>query len=117
MDKIFQLGFTDDKDNLLFKETFKDGEKLKNIHIDVYPNNPIESYSPFTLFVRATEKDVSVSNDGNRLILKTNDRFGTHIMNVLLSDITKCFAQVANEHCFTFVVNIQNIWYNMAILN
>ena len=115
--KIFQLGFIDDESKLLFKETFKDGEKLKNIHIEVYPNNPIESNSPFKLFVRTNEKNVAVSNDGNRLILKMNDRFGTYITNILLSDITKCFAQVANNRCSTFVLSVQNVWYRMDILN
>lgn len=115
--KIFQLGFIDDVDNLLFKEIFKDGEKLKNIHIEVYPNNPIESHSPFRLLLRAIEKNATVSNDGNRFILKMNDRFETYIANILLSDITKCYVRTADKQSPTFVINVQNIWYKIDILN
>lgn len=118
MDKyIFEFGFINDTNNLQLKETFKDGKKLKEMHIEIYPNNPIESHTPFKLFVRTIEKNVKVSNNGDRLILKMNDRFETHIVNVLLSDITECFTETVNEHCSTFIMNIQNIWYKITVLD
>lgn len=114
---IFKLGFIDDENNLLFKEIFKNGEKIKDIHIEVYPENPIESHSPFRLLVRTIEKNVLVSNDGERFILKMNDKLGTYITNILLSDITKCFVQVVDEHCSNLVINVQNIWYRIIVMN
>ena len=109
--------FKYDKENLRLNETFKDGRKLKEIHIEIYPNNPIESHSPFKLFIRTTEKNVIVSNDGNRLIFKKNNRLGTHIVNVPLSDITKCLEDASDERYISFVLSIQNIWYRITALN
>ena len=109
--------FKFDQDNLRLKETFKDGKKLKEIHIEIYPNNPIESHTPFKLFIRATEKNVVVSNDGNRLIFKKSNRLGTHIVNVPLSDIVQCMVNTSDERYVTFVLNIQNIWYKVTIPN
>ena len=114
--RIFKFGFTNDEKNLRLKETFKDSKRLKEVHIELYPNNPMESQTPFKLFIRAIEKNVMVSNDGNRLILKKSDRFGTHITNVLLSDITECFVKTTDEHYSSFVINVQNVWYKIEIL-
>jgi hypothetical protein len=114
-----RLGFTSDKDNMRLKEVFKDAKVLKEMHMEIYPNNPIESHNPFQLFVRTIEKNVKVSNDGVRLILKKNDRFETHIANILLSDITQCLTEgVSDKHYSAFIVNIRNnIWYRLTILN
>ena len=116
-ERIFKLGFTSDDKNLQLEETFKDGEKLKEIHIELYPNNPIESQTPFKLFIRTMGKNVKVSNDGNRLILKSSDRFETHIMNILLSDITECLVEEVEGRYRTFVVKVQEIWYKITVLN
>lgn len=118
-ERIFKFGFTNDENNLRLEETFKDGEKLKEMHIEIYPNNPIESHTPFKLLIRTMEKNVVVSNDSNRLILKKSDRFKTHITNILLSDITECLvrARAEDERYSTFVINVQNIWYKIEVLN
>jgi predicted P-loop ATPase/GTPase len=115
-ERIFKFGFVTDEKNLRLEETFKDGVRLKEMHIELYPNNPMESHNPFKLFIRAIEKNVVVSNDGNRLMLKKSDRFETHITNILLSDITECLVKTDNEHYSTFVVKVQDIWYKIEIL-
>ena len=113
----FKLGFIDDRNNLQFNETFKSGNKLKDIHIEIYPNNPIESHSPFTLFIRTIEKNVLVLNDGNRLILESNNKFKTYTLNILLSDITKCFVEANTRGYSSFVINVKNIWYRITVVN
>ena len=118
MDKyIFEFGFINDEDNLRLKETFKDNKKLKEMHIEIYPNNPMESRNTFSLFIRTVEKNVKVLNDGNRLVLKMNDRFETCVANILWSDITKCLAEISNGSYSSFIVNVQNIWYRISVLN
>lgn len=116
-ERIFKFGFVNDEKNLRLEETFKDSVRLKEMHIELYPNNPMESHNPFKLFIRVVEKNVIVSNDGNRLIFKKSDKFGTYITNILLSDVTECLVRTNEEHCSTFVIKVQNIWYKIEVLN
>ena len=97
------------------KKTFKNDKKIKEIHIDTYPNNPLEASIPFKLLLRTIEENVTVLNDGNRLALQMNDRFGTYIMNILLSDINECLVETVDEHYFEFILNIQNIYYRITV--
>lgn len=112
---IFEFGFVKDNNNLI-KEVFRNNAKFKEVHIDVYPHNPMQSSIPFVLLLRTIEENVTIYNDGRRLILKMNDRFGTYIMNVLFSDITECFYSIADE-CYDFILNVQNIYYKLTVLN
>ena len=113
---LMKFGFIKDENNFQLKEVFKNNSRLKTIHIDVYPENPLVSSSaPFMLLSRTIEKNAAVSNEGNRLILMRNDDFDTHFMNVLFSEIKECYrgAYVSSE----FILNIQNIWYRITVLN
>lgn len=113
---LMKFGLAKDNNNSKLKEIFKDNSKLKEIHIDIYPDNPLKSSTSFMLLLRASEKNIIISNDGNRLILKNNDRYETHIMNVLFSKITECFFKVSDS-CFEFILNVQNIFYRITVLN
>ena len=111
-----KFGFVNDENRLCLKEFFKDNLKFKEIHIDMYPSNPLESQNAFMLLLRTSEKNAITSNDGNRLILKKSDKFETHFMNVLFSKMTECFCKVSDSYS-EFILNIQNVYYKITILN
>jgi hypothetical protein len=113
---LMKFGFINDENCLRLKEFLKNNLKLKEIHIDIYPDNPLKSSTSFMLLLRTSEKNIIISNDGNRLILKKNDRYETHIMNVLFSKITECFFKVSDS-CSEFILNVQNIFYRISVLN
>lgn len=114
---LMKFGFIADKNNLLLKEAFENGLKLSEIHIDVYPENPLVSSSaPFMLLLRTIETNAMTSNDGDRLILTRNDGFGTYFINVLFSEVKECYYKDTGD-IFEFILNIQNIWYRIIVLN
>ena len=114
---LIKFGLAQDTDNLLLKKVFKDNIKLKEVHMDIYSEHPlIISSSPFMLLSRVIEKNVIVSNDNNRLILKRNDIYGTYINNVLFEKITECYYKKI-RNCFEFILNIQNIYIRFSVLN
>lgn len=115
---LIKFGFTEDKDNSNLKKVFRNNIRLKEIHIDTYPENPLVSSSkPFMLLLRAIEKKMMVSNDGDRLILKKNvDKFEVHFMSIPFSEITECYCKELNG-CSEFVLNIQNTYYRITIFN
>ena len=114
---LTKFGLTKDVGNTKLKEVLKCGTKLKEIHIDIYPENPlISSATPFALLLRTIEKNAIVGNDEDRLILKGNDAYQTYFVNVLYSKITECFYKTS-EYCSEFILNVQNIYYRITILN
>jgi hypothetical protein len=116
---LIKLGFNkDENNNSKFREIFKDNIKLKEIHIDVYPTNPlISSSTPFILLLRTIEKKMLVKNSGNRLVLKKNiDGFDTHFMNIVLSEIKECYYKSC-DGLSEFILNIQNIYYRITVYN
>lgn len=114
---LLQCGLTKDESNSKLKEVLKDNARLNEIHIDAYPENPlIASSAPFVLLLRTIEKNAVVSIDGDRLILKRNDRFETHLMNVLLTNVVECFYKTS-DYCSEFILNIQNIYYRFIVFN
>lgn len=116
---LTRLGFTKDESNISkLNEVFKDNAKLKEIHIDVYPENPlISSSTPFMLLLRAVEKKMLVKNSGTRLVLKKRiDNFDTYFMNISLSEINECYYKSIDGY-FEFILNIQNIYYRITVFN
>ena len=111
-----RVGFITDKNNSQLKNIFEDSKKIKKIHIDIYSENPLEFSTSFMLLLRMSEKNVTVLNDGHRLILKRNDKFETYLVNILLSKITECFCKIT-ENYSEFIINIQNIYYRITVLN
>lgn len=119
IDETFnKLGFTKDDSNIKLNEIFRDNIKLKEIHIDCYPANPLVSSStPFMLLLRTIEKKILVKNSGTRLVLKKRiDSFDTHLMNIILSEINECYYKSIDGY-FEFVLNIQNIYYRITVFN
>lgn len=103
---------------LQLKDFFKNDLKLKEIHIDIYTNNPlIASSTPFMLLLRTSENNAVVLNDGDRLVLMKNDRYGTYFMNILFSEIEECQCIFCHYNHCEFILKIQNIWYRITVLN
>lgn len=113
---LIKFGFIKDEENLRFKEVFKDGVKLKEVHIDIYSESPLVTSTSFMLLLRTIEKNIMVSNNETRIILNRNDTYKTQFMNVLLSKMTDCFYKIT-ECGSEFIINIQNIHYRIAVLN
>lgn len=111
---LMDFGFIKDENNFKLKELLKNNIKLKEVCVDMYPDNPLDgSSSPFMLLLRTSEKNVTVESDGNRIIFKKDDKFNTHFSNVLFSKITECFFKIS-EACSEFIVNIQNVYYRVT---
>ena len=114
---LMKFGLTKDENNLTLKEVFKDNIKLKKIHIDIYSENPIISSSEsFMLLLRVIEANAMVSNDNSRIILKRDDKYKTHLMNILHSKITECYYKIS-DYYFEFILNVQNTYYKITVLN
>ena len=96
-------------------EVLKNDSNLKEVHIDIYSDNPIIS-SPFMLLIRSIETNVTVSYDDDRLILTKSDLYKTHYMNLLLGKVKECYYQSIDNYS-EFVLNIQNIWYRITVFN
>lgn len=114
---LVKFGLVKDEKNLRLKEVFKDNIRLKEIHIDIYPDNPlIKSSIPFMLLLRTIERSMLVFNDGDRLIFKRSDDNNTCLMNVLFSEITECYCNISEGYT-EFILKIQNIYYKITIFN
>ena len=113
---IENFGFIKENDSTRLKEMIKNKDKLKEVHIDVYQENPLQYSNSFMLLLRASENNASILVDNDRLIFKRNDKQGTHFMNVLISKITECFSKICEDYS-EFILNIQNIYYRVTILN
>lgn len=118
IEKMAKLGFVKDEKNMKLNEIFKDNAKLKEIHIDIYPTNPLVSSSgSYMLLLRTIEKKILVKNSGRRLVLKKRiDKFDTYFMNITLSEINECCYK-SIEGYSEFILNIQNIWYRITVFN
>lgn len=117
IDKDFmKFGFIEQNYDGQLKEMLKNSIKLKEIHIDAYPENPLAPSTAFMLLLRMSEKNAIISADDDRLILSKNDICNTYIMNIPLSKITKCFAKISDGYS-EYILNVQNIYYKMTVLN
>lgn len=114
---LMKFGLVKDENNSQLKEIFKNNSKLKEVHIDTYPNNPlVTSSEPFMLLLRTIENDAVALIDEDRLILKRNDKYETYFMNVLFSKIKECYYKTSND-LYEFILNVQNIYYRIIVLN
>lgn len=113
---MIKYGFVKDENCIQFNKVFKNNNKLKEIHIDIYQDNPFASTSAFMLLLRAIEYNVEVMTDGNRIILRKCDKCKTYLINILCPNILECFSKTS-ENCIEFILNIQNIYYKITILN
>ena len=115
-DTLMKFGFVREENDLRLKAMTENKSKLKEVHIDIYSENPLIASAPFMLLLRTVEKNATISIDEDRLVLRKNDGYETHLMNVLTSKITECFSKICKDYS-EFILNIQNIYYRITILN
>lgn len=115
---LMKFGLIKDEGNAKLKEIFRNNARLKEVHIDIYPESPLVSSSkPFMLLSRTIEKNIIVLIDENRIILKDDSKWGTYFMNILSSEITDCCYQELYNEYFEFIFKVQNIYYRAIIFN
>ena len=113
---LMELGFIKEEDGLRLREMIKNKPVLKEVHIDIYPANPICPSDQFMLLLRTSENNAIISIHDDRLVFKKNDKYETHFVNVLISKITECFSKISDNYS-EFILNIQNIYYKITVLN
>lgn len=114
---LMKFGLIKDENSSQLKRIFKNNSKLKEVHIDTYPDNPIATSSePFMLLLRTIENNVTALIDEDRLVLKRNDEYGTYFMNILFSKIIECYYKTSNGF-YEFIFNIQNVFYRVTVFN
>lgn len=113
---LMKFGFIMDENNSQLKKIFQNNLKLKEVHIDVYPDNPMVSSANFALLLRTNDDNVDILNDGDRLVLKSRDKYKTHIMNISISSITECYIKSVETYR-ELILKVQNIYYKITILN
>jgi hypothetical protein len=115
-DTLTKYGFVNEKDYSKLIEIIRNANRLVEVHIDTYPENPLLSSDSYMLLLRTVEKKARILVEDDRLIFKRNDIYGTHFVNVLISKIKECFCKMTGD-CDEYILNIQNIWYKITILN
>lgn len=113
---LIKFGFIQDENGLQLKNVFQNNIKLKEVYVDVYLDNPVIYSDDFMLLLRTREDSVIALNDGNRLILRKSDKYKTHIMNILFSGVYECYIKDCNTYK-EIILNVQNIYYKITILN
>lgn len=113
---LMKFGFIEQEYDSQLKELLEGSIKLKEVHIDAYSENPVVSSSPFMLLLRTYEKNATVLIEKDRVIFKKNDGQNTYFMNILLDRITECFSRVSDSYS-EYILNVQNIYYRITIIN
>lgn len=113
---LMKYGFVKQEYDSQLKDFLRRGIKLKEVHIEAYPENPFTAPSSFMLLLRTSEKNATVLIDKDRLVFKRNDSQNTYFMNILLDKIIECFSKVADGYS-EYILNVQNIYYRITILN
>lgn len=113
---LTKYGFVNEKDYSKLIEIIRNADRLVEVHIDTYPDNPLLSSDSYMLLLRTVEKKARILVEDDRLIFKRDDMYGTHFVNVLISKIKECFSKMTGD-CDEYILNIQNIWYRITVFN
>lgn len=113
---LMKFGFVKEEDNSRLIEMIKNKTKLKEVHIDTYPDNPFTSSEPHMLLLRTVEKEAWILVEDDRLIFKRSDAYETLFVNVLISKIKECFSKITDDYS-EYILNVQNIYYRITIVN
>ena len=113
---LTKFGFVRQEYDFQLQELLRSYVKLKEVHIDIYPENPLTSSNTYMLLLRTTEKNASIVVEDNRVIFKRNDTQETLFVNVLIPKIKECFSKIS-ENYSEFILNVQTIYYKITILN
>ena len=103
-------GYVKDCNKELFGKIFNENVKIKEIHIDIYIENP------YMLFSRISGKNVFTLKNSNRFIVCKSDRHKTVVVNILLDEISNCMVKQYVDNQYEILFNIQNICYKIFII-
>ena len=106
---LTECGFVNEKDYSKLIEIINNANRLVEVHIDTYPDNPLFSSDSHMLLLRTVEKRARILVENDRLIFKRDDIYGTHFVNVLISKIKECFSKMTGD-CDEYILNIQNTY-------
>ena len=115
-DILTKYGFVNEEDYSKLIEIIRNTNRLREVHIDAYPENPLFSSDSHMLLLRTVEKNARILVEDDRLILKRDDIYGTYFVNVLISKIKECFSKMTGD-CDEYILNIQNIYYKITVFN
>ena len=115
-DTLTKYGFVNEKDYSKLIEIIRNANRLVEVHIDTYPENPLLSSDSHMLLLRTVEKKARILVEDDRLIFKKNDIYGTYFVNVLISKIKECFSKTTGD-CDEYILNVQNIYYKITVFN
>lgn len=101
--------FVKDNDKELFNQIFNN-KKIKEIHIDTYMD------SPYVLFARIIEKNLLISNENNRMIIRKNDRYKTVIVNIFFDEIEDCRIKQYTDNQYEILFGVRNIYYKILVI-
>ena len=113
---LTKYGFVNEKDYSKLIEIIRNADRLVEVHIDTYPENPFITSNSNMLLLRTVEKKTRILVEDDRLIFKRDDIYGTHFVNVLISKIKECFSKMTGD-CDEYILNIQNIYYRITVFN
>lgn len=113
---LTKYGFVNEKDYFKLIEIISNANRLVEVHIDTYPDNPLLSSDSHMLLLRTVEKRARILVENDRLIFKRDDIYGTHFVNVLISKIKECFSKMTGD-CDEYILNIQNVYYKITVFN
>lgn len=102
-------GFVNDNNKELLSKIFNN-EKVKEVHIDTYIDEP------YILFSRVIEKNVSMNKKDNRITIRKNDRNKTMIVNIFFDEIKDCAIKQYSNNQYELLFNVRNICYKMLVI-
>lgn len=102
-------GFVMDNEKVEFKRIFNNNN-FKSLHMDMY------SLNPYMLFMRSMEKNLMVTIENNRVIIRKKDRYKTHIMDVPIEQIDRCIIKEYNNMQYEIILAIKDVYYKMLIV-
>ena len=73
---LMKYGFVNEKDYSKLIEIIKNTTRLREVHIDTYPENPLLSSDSHMLLLRTVEKKARILVEDDRLIFKKDDIYG-----------------------------------------
>ena len=117
-DSVAKFGFVEDNINTYLNELklHNNAMQFSEVHVDVYPKNPLDSSNlQFELMLRIDEKNALVRIDNDRIVVQKNNMYGTHLLNVLISNIKELYSKTSDDY-IEFILNIHNVYYRVIII-
>lgn len=84
--------------------------KLKELHIDMYAEEP------YMLFLKTDVKNAEIIPDEHRVIIKNGSANKSTIMNIIKEDIDECVYKRYDSNRHEIVFTLNGILYKMFVL-